>query len=128
MALARAANEASADPDAARRLDVFSFVDLLRMEQDGKVSATQAKTILADMLEHGGDPAEIARRRGFELLASDSLAAVVAEVVAAHPDEWQRYAAGEDKLMGFLTGEVMRATSNRADGKAVAAELRRLRA
>jgi aspartyl-tRNA(Asn)/glutamyl-tRNA(Gln) amidotransferase subunit B len=128
LALARAANEASADPDAARRLEVSTFVDLLRMEQSGKVSATQAKTILADMLEHGGDPAEIARRRGFEALATDSLAAVVAEVVAAHPDEWQRYTEGEDKLVGFFTGEVMRATSNRANGKAVAAELRRLRA
>ena len=43
---------------------------LLRMEQDGKLSATQAKAVLADMLEHGGDPAEIARRRGFEALDS----------------------------------------------------------
>jgi aspartyl-tRNA(Asn)/glutamyl-tRNA(Gln) amidotransferase subunit B len=127
LALARTANEASADPDAARRLDARAFTDLLRMEQDGKLSATQAKTILADMLENGGDPVEIARRRGFEALATDSLAAVVADVVAAHPDEWQRFMAGEDKLVGFFTGHVMRATSNRADGKAVAAELRRLR-
>jgi aspartyl-tRNA(Asn)/glutamyl-tRNA(Gln) amidotransferase subunit B len=127
LALARAANEASADPDAARGLDAGAFTDLLRMEQDGKLSATQAKTILADMLEHGGDPAEIARRRGFEALATDSLAAVVAEVVASHPDEWQRYIAGDDKLVGFFTGHVMRATSNRANGKDVAAELRRLR-
>ena len=74
------------------------------MEQDGKLSATQAKTVLADMLEHGGDPVEIARRMGFEALATDSLAAAVAEVVAAHPDEWQRYVAGEDKLVGFFTG------------------------
>jgi aspartyl-tRNA(Asn)/glutamyl-tRNA(Gln) amidotransferase subunit B len=127
LALARTANEASADPDAARRLDVGAFTELLRMEQDGKLSATQAKTVLADMLENRGNPAEIARRRGFEALATDSLAAVVAEVVAAHPDEWQRYVAGEDKLVGFFTGHVMRATSNRANGKAVAAELRRLR-
>jgi Asp-tRNA(Asn)/Glu-tRNA(Gln) amidotransferase B subunit len=127
LALARTANEASADPDAARRLDVPAFVALLGMEQDGKLSATQTKTVLADMLEHGGDPSEIARRRGFEALATGSLEAVVAEVVEAHPEEWQRYLAGEDKLVGFFTGHVMRATSNRADGKAVAAELRRLR-
>jgi len=127
LALARTANEASADPEAARRLDVAGFVVLLGMEQDGKLSATQSKTVLADMLEHGGDPTEIARRRGFEALETGSLEAVVAEVVAAHPEEWQRYVAGEDKLVGFFTGHVMRATSNRADGKAVAAELRRLR-
>ena len=127
LALARAANEASADPDAARRLDVAGFVGLLRMEQDGKLSATQAKTVLADMLENGGDPVEIAKRRGFEALDTHSLTAVVAEVVAAHPEEWQRYVGGEDKLVGFLTKNVMQATNNRANGKDVAAELRRLR-
>ena len=79
------------------------------------------------MLENGGDPAEIARRRGFEALDTGSLASVVAEVVAAHPGEWERYVGGDDKLVGFFTGHVMQATDGRADGKAVAAELRRLR-
>ena len=37
LALARTANEASADPDAARRLAASAFVALLRMEQDGKL-------------------------------------------------------------------------------------------
>ncbi len=128
LALARASNEASRDPDAARRLDVSGFVDLLWMEQDGKLSATQAKAVLSDMLENGGDPADIARRRGFEALETGSLQGVVEEIVADHPEEWERYAAGEDKLVGFFTGEVMKATKGRADGKAVAAELRRLRA
>jgi aspartyl-tRNA(Asn)/glutamyl-tRNA(Gln) amidotransferase subunit B len=127
LALARTSNEASADPDAARRLEVSVFVTLLRMEQDGKLSATQAKTVLEEMLEHGGDPAEIARQRGFEPLETGSLQSVVEGIVAAHAEEWQRYAAGEDKLVGFFTGEVMKATKGRADGKAVAAELRRLR-
>ncbi len=48
--------------------------------------------------------------------------------MAAHPDEWDRYREGEDKLAGFFTGAVMKATKGQADGKAVAAELRRLRA
>lgn len=108
-------------------MDVAAFVASLRLEQDGKLSATQSKTVLADMLENGGDPAEIARRRGFEALDTGSLQSVVAEVVAAHPDEWQRYTDGDDKLVGFFTGAVIRATNNRANGKAVAAELRRLR-
>jgi Asp-tRNA(Asn)/Glu-tRNA(Gln) amidotransferase B subunit len=55
------------------------------------------------------------------------LAATVAEAVATHPDEWGRYREGEDKLAGFFTGLVMKATTGQADGKAVVAELRRLR-
>jgi aspartyl-tRNA(Asn)/glutamyl-tRNA(Gln) amidotransferase subunit B len=60
-------------------------------------------------------------------MSEDSLAAAVAGVVAAHPDEWERYRQGEDKLAGFFTGAVMKATKGQANGNAVAAELRRLR-
>ena len=64
---------------------------------------------------------------GFEALGAESLAAVVAEVIAAHPDEWARYLEGDDKLTGLFTGAVMEATNKQAKGKEVVAELRRLR-
>ena len=48
----------------------------------------------------------------------------VDEVIAAHADEWARFVEGDDKLMGFFTGAVMKATSGKANGKEVAAELR----
>jgi aspartyl-tRNA(Asn)/glutamyl-tRNA(Gln) amidotransferase subunit B len=127
LALARTSNEASAHPDAARGIDVGQFTTLLRMEEDGKLSSTQAKAVLAEMLDNGEDPVEIARRRGFEALETGSLENVVDEIIAAHPDEWARYTAGADKLAGFFTKQVMEATEKRANGKAVAAELRRRR-
>ena len=68
---------------------------------------------------------------GFEALGSDSLGAVLDEVVAAHPDEWARFVGGDPaeakKLQGFFTGEVMKATKGKANGKDVAAELVRRR-
>jgi aspartyl-tRNA(Asn)/glutamyl-tRNA(Gln) amidotransferase subunit B len=80
------------------------------------------------MLETGGgDPAALAQAMGFEALGADTLAGVVADVIAAHPDEWARYLGGDDKLTGLFTGAVMKATSGQANGKEVAAELRRLR-
>ena len=79
----------------------------------------------------GGDPAALAKEMGFEALASDTLATAVDEVVAANPDEWSRFVEGDEgeqkKLMGFFTGKVMQATSGKANGKEVAAELRRRR-
>ena len=128
LALARAANELAAAAEAARALDPPSFAALVTMEASGTLTATQAKAVMAELLEAGGgDPVAIARARGFEALSDDSLAGVVREVVEANPDEWARYAAGEDKLAGFFTGQVMKATKGKADGKAVAAELHRLR-
>ncbi|HUC38451.1 MAG TPA: Asp-tRNA(Asn)/Glu-tRNA(Gln) amidotransferase subunit GatB [Acidimicrobiales bacterium] len=127
LALARTANEAAADAARAGDVDPSAYVALLRMEQEGRLTATQAKAVLAELLEHAGQPAEIARRKGFEALGADSVAAAVAEAVAANPEEWERYRSGEDKLAGFFTGKVMKATDGKASGKDVAAELRRLR-
>ncbi len=128
LALARTANEAATDAAAARRLDPKSYTELLTLEATGSLSATQAKAVLAELLAAGGgDPGAIARTKGFEALSEDALVATVDELVVAHPDEWARYLDGDDKLVGFFTGLVMRATRGQANGKAVAAELRRRR-
>jgi aspartyl-tRNA(Asn)/glutamyl-tRNA(Gln) amidotransferase subunit B len=128
LALARTANEAATDAEAARALDPKRYLELLMLEADGSLSATQAKAVLAELFARGGgDPAAIAREKGFEAMSEDSLVTTVARVVDDHPDEWGRYCAGDDKLAGFFTGLVMKATSGQANGKAVAAELKRLR-
>jgi aspartyl-tRNA(Asn)/glutamyl-tRNA(Gln) amidotransferase subunit B len=127
LALARTANEAAAATEAARRVDPAAYVALLRLEADGALSATQTKAVLAELLAGGGEPAAIAQRLGFEALPADSVADVVGAVVDEHPDEWQRYRDGDDKLAGFFTGQVMRRTQGKANGKVVAAELARRR-
>ena len=84
LALARAANEVAAQSEAA--LDPTSFVSTLAMESGGQLSATQSKAVLGALLERGGgDPAAVAM--GFEALGSDTLGAVLDEVIAAHPDK-----------------------------------------
>ena len=97
------------------------------MEAGGQLSATQSKAVLGALLERGGDPAALAKEMGFEALGADTLCGRLDEVIAAHPDEWARFVEGDDKLTGFLTGLVMKATSGKANGKDVAAELRRRR-
>ena len=125
LALARAANEVAAQGQAGRALDPGTYAATLSMESSGTLSATQSKAVLGALLERGGgDPAELAKEMGFEALASDTLGAVLDEVIAAHADEWARFVEGDDKLMGFFTWAVMKATSGKANGKEVAAELR----
>jgi aspartyl-tRNA(Asn)/glutamyl-tRNA(Gln) amidotransferase subunit B len=127
LALARTANEVAANADGAASLDARSFAKLLALESGGELSATQAKEVLAGLLANGGDPAEIAKTLGFESMRADDLAAVVAGVIEAHPGEWEKFVDGDPKVAGFLTGQVMKASGGKANGKAVAAELARLR-
>jgi aspartyl-tRNA(Asn)/glutamyl-tRNA(Gln) amidotransferase subunit B len=120
LAMSRAANELAnrAAPDPV------AFAKVLRMEGDGRLTATQAKAVLAELADTGGDPEAIARARGFEALAGDVVAEAVDAAISASPEEWERYAAGEAKLAGFFVGKVMAATRGQADGKAVTALLR----
>ena len=99
------------------------------MEGAGELTATQAKDVLAEMLGAGGDPAAIAKARGYQVLSSDALTAAVDEVIAAEAELCARFRAGDDKVLGALVGKVMDATQRRADGKLVPALLReRIRA
>jgi aspartyl-tRNA(Asn)/glutamyl-tRNA(Gln) amidotransferase subunit B len=128
LALARAANEVAAEGEAGLVLPPESFASLLALEAGGALSATQSKGVLSALVAAGGgDPAAVAKEMGFEALGADTLSVVVDEVIAAHPDEWARYADGDDKVTQFLTGMVMKATSGKANGKDVAAEFRKRR-
>ncbi len=111
-------------------LNPASFAALVQMEATGDLSATQAKTVLAELVGHGGAPAEVAARLGFEAMASGELEQIVDSLIAAHPDDLATYrAATEDrdrkKLAGFFTGLVMKATKGQADGRVVAEILAR---
>jgi aspartyl-tRNA(Asn)/glutamyl-tRNA(Gln) amidotransferase subunit B len=123
LAIARAANEIAADVEHRDNLTHEAFVATLRMESSGSLSATQAKTVLGELLAQGGDPAVIAQAKGFEQLSSDSLGATIATLIDEHPDEWARYREGDEKLAQFFIGQVMKLTKGQANGKAVIAEL-----
>ena len=123
VALARVANEIAADVTTAANLSVDAFVATVQMESSGALTATQAKTVLKELLESGGDPVAIAAAKGFEQLSSDSLGATIDQVIADNPAEWQRFLDGDDKVSQFFIGQVMKVTKGQANGKAVVAEL-----
>jgi aspartyl-tRNA(Asn)/glutamyl-tRNA(Gln) amidotransferase subunit B len=136
-ALVRAAIAAGADPDrvvthavhnlaveGAVNLEPERLANLVKMETEGKLTATQAKKVLAEMLEHGGDPVSIAADLGFEAMDQSALAAVVDQLIADNPAEFDRLKGGDQKVMGFFVGQAMKATQGKADGKIVTALLR----
>jgi aspartyl-tRNA(Asn)/glutamyl-tRNA(Gln) amidotransferase subunit B len=127
IALARSANELASSMETLSNLTAASFIATLQMEQSGALSATQSKTVLLELLASGGDPAAIAKAKGFEQLSSDSLGATIDEVIAQSPDEWSRFKEGDDKLSQFFIGQVMKLTKGQANGKAVIAELQKRR-
>jgi aspartyl-tRNA(Asn)/glutamyl-tRNA(Gln) amidotransferase subunit B len=123
LAFARAANEIAKNLEQLDNLSIESYVATLRLEQSGELSATQAKSVLDEILEHGGEPTSIAREKGYQRLASGALGEVVATLIDEHPDEWSRFRDGDEKLAQFFIGQVMKVTKGQANGKDVIAEL-----
>jgi len=118
-ALNRAANELAANISAAAALDRDAYGRLVLLETTGKLNPTQAKDVLVELLQRGGDPAEIAAAKGYEALSAEAVAAVVDEILAAHPTEAERLRGGDPKMRGFFVGKIMEATAKKADGRLV---------
>ncbi len=101
------------------------LAELGAMVGEGELSATAAKEVLAGVLAGEGSPGEVAQAR--DLLQISDVATLEAEVdavLASHPDELERLRGGDQKVTGFLIGQVMRATGGKADPKLVAQLLR----
>ena len=122
-ALSRTANEVAADIASRQQLSPATFVEVVSMEASGSLSATQAKTVLKEILTNGGNPAEIAKAKGFEQMSSDTLGATIDQVIKANPAEWDRFKEGDEKVVQFFIGQVMKLSKGQANGKAVIAEL-----
>ncbi len=96
-----------------------SLAELTQIEADGDVTSTQAKKILAELVQGGGTPDEIVTRLGFKTVDTSELEEMIDDLIKEHPNEWERYSSGEKKVQGFFVGQVMKATSGQADGKAI---------
>jgi|688.fasta_scaffold41104_7 aspartyl-tRNA(Asn)/glutamyl-tRNA(Gln) amidotransferase subunit B len=118
--------------DGATNLNPATFAQLVSLELGGQLTATQAKTVLAEMVTSGRAPDVIAAELGFEAMDSSELEGIVDGLIAESPEEWADFCTGDDKkrgkLQGFFTGKIMKATKGQADGKAVAALLESRRA
>ncbi len=79
-----------ATPDGAG-LDPARLAELVKLETDGRLTATQAKAVLAELLTSDSSASEIAAAKGFEAMDDDATAGLVDQVIAEHPDEWERF-------------------------------------
>jgi aspartyl-tRNA(Asn)/glutamyl-tRNA(Gln) amidotransferase subunit B len=96
------------------------LAELVTMVEEGTVSSSAAKEVLEGVLAGEGDPGEVAAARDLLQISDDSaLETAVAEVLEQNPDAVTSYRSGETKVVGFLVGQVMRATGGKADPKRV---------
>jgi aspartyl-tRNA(Asn)/glutamyl-tRNA(Gln) amidotransferase subunit B len=110
----------------AVRVDPVQFAAIIGAVEDRSISRTNAKQVLEAHIETGRPAAEIIVERGYRQISdTGAVADAVEAALAANPAAVADYRAGKDQAVGFLVGQVMKATRGQADAALVGTEVRR---
>ena len=92
------------------------LVDMLRLMDNGTISGKIAKSVFEEMYATGKDPESIVKEKGLvQISDSGEIEKAVDDVIAKNPKETERFKAGEEKLLGFFVGQVMKVTKGKAN-------------
>jgi len=107
--------------------DARQFADLVRLVDTEVITNRAARDIFGRMMAEGGDPAAIVEDEGLHQIDdTDALREAAQQVVNENSDEATRFRNGEQQLMGFFMGQIMRATNGSADPQEAQAALRKV--
>jgi aspartyl-tRNA(Asn)/glutamyl-tRNA(Gln) amidotransferase subunit B len=98
---------------------------LIRLVRDGSISRSNAREVLELHVTSGDTTRQIVEARGFQQISNaGALGATVDEVLAANPAAVADYRAGKVEVVGFLVGQVMKATRGQANAALARAAIR----
>ena len=96
------------------------IIDLIK---SSKISFTSAKIILSELLEKDSTPNEVAEQNNlFQENDTEKISEMIVQILEENQDVVQRIKSGEDKLVGFLVGQLMK-QSNGSVNPGMAKEL-----
>jgi aspartyl-tRNA(Asn)/glutamyl-tRNA(Gln) amidotransferase subunit B len=93
---------------------------MVKMIDEGKISGKIAKVLFPEMLATGAAPEAIVRAKDLEQVSdTGSIESAIDQVLAAQSKQVADYRAGNEKIFGFLVGQVMKATRGKANPQIV---------
>ncbi|MGC9317855.1 MAG: Asp-tRNA(Asn)/Glu-tRNA(Gln) amidotransferase subunit GatB [Armatimonadota bacterium] len=97
-----------------------SLAELLTLIEEDVISGKIAKDVLQTMFETGKGPREIVEEEGLEQISdAGELEGIIDRVIADNPEPVEQFRGGKDKAIGFLIGQVMKATQGQANPQMV---------
>ena len=92
------------------------LASLLSLIDKGTISNSAAKKVLAKMFEEPDDPTKLVEKLGLVQVSDEgALKAMVDEVLKNNPQSIVDYKAGKDRAIGFLVGQIMKASKGKAN-------------
>lgn len=104
----------------ALKIDGSALGALVALVDAGTISNHIARQVLERMLADGSSAQSVVDAQGLAQISDESaLQGVVDTVISTHPDEVERFRGGNQRLMGFFIGQVMKATKGQANAAMV---------
>ena len=93
-----------------------ALVDLLKLIESGTISGNIAKGIFEEMYQTQKSAGSIVDEKGLKQITdSSAIEKIVAEVLQANPSQVEEFKGGKEKVLGFLVGQVMKASKGKAN-------------
>jgi aspartyl-tRNA(Asn)/glutamyl-tRNA(Gln) amidotransferase subunit B len=109
-------DEVDSSEGATGNVSDEQLIKLSRMVEDNKLSSTAAKEVLAELLRNGGDAEEIAKQKNLLQVSDEGeIIKIVDQVLADNAKAADDVKNGEMKAIGFLVGQVMKASQGKAN-------------
>jgi aspartyl-tRNA(Asn)/glutamyl-tRNA(Gln) amidotransferase subunit B len=103
--------DASASPVSPERL-----VSLLQLVEQGTISLKAAREIFPEVYSSGKTPEQIVREKGLIQVSDEgALDKIIDEVLAKNPTQVAQFKEGKQQVLGFLVGQVMKASGGKAN-------------
>jgi aspartyl-tRNA(Asn)/glutamyl-tRNA(Gln) amidotransferase subunit B len=112
--------ELMALPDAFEKITPEGTGTLVRKINEREISGKMAKDIFAKMLATGKSPQEIIDSEGLRQISdTGALEKIIDEVIGANSKQVEQYKSGKTTVLGYLVGQVMKASKGQANPAAV---------
>lgn len=93
---------------------------MIKLITSGTISSKIAKKVFKELIENGGDPEQIVKDKGLVQISDEGeLRKIVGEVLDANAQSIEDYKNGKDRALGFLVGQMMKATKGKANPQLV---------
>ncbi|MCS7163689.1 MAG: Asp-tRNA(Asn)/Glu-tRNA(Gln) amidotransferase subunit GatB [Thermodesulfovibrio sp.] len=101
-------------------LKPIQLVELIDLINKGTINRNTAKEVFEEMFKTGKKAEDIVKEKGLTQISDDSvIIEAIKEVMEKNPKEVERLKNGEEKLIGFFVGQVMKITKGKANPKLV---------
>ncbi|MEE2883697.1 MAG: Asp-tRNA(Asn)/Glu-tRNA(Gln) amidotransferase subunit GatB [Planctomycetota bacterium] len=107
-------------------LSADSIARVVEAVEEDRISVASGRDILQKALDEGRDPTEVLAESAEQIRDESALLGWVSTVMSAHPEAVEKIRSGDSKPMGFLMGQVMKASSGQAHPRMVQELLQRL--